>query len=109
MNWTEVKDRTGEEWEMDPHSYVLIRYKDGFLEVSIMEVQEEHRKGGFVKEQKTKANYKGKHPKDLYYKILKDGHITNLQHAAYLGSELEKAYIAMKKGLKYVQDSELDF
>ncbi|MFH1770293.1 MAG: DUF4346 domain-containing protein [archaeon] len=103
-DFIEVRDRTKDDWEMDPHSYVLIRYRDGFLEVSIMEVLEEHKKGGFVKDQKIKAQYKGKHPIDLYYKILKDGHITNLQHAAYLGSELEKAYAAMKKGIKYMQD-----
>lgn len=107
-DWIEVRDRTKDEWNMDPHSYVLIRYRDGLLEVSIMEIQEEHREGKFVKDQKTKAKYKGKHPIDIYYKILKDGHITNLQHAAYLGSELEKAYTAMKKGIEYVQDEELE-
>ncbi|MBI2105482.1 DUF4346 domain-containing protein [Candidatus Woesearchaeota archaeon] len=30
-------------------------------------------------------------------------------HCAYLGRELQKAYIALKKGIKYVQDDELKF
>ena len=29
-------------------------------------------------------------------------------HAAYLGRELQKAYIALKNNLEYVQDEELD-
>ena len=32
-----------------------------------------------------------------------------MDHAAYLGRELQKAYIALKNNLEYVQDDELDF
>ena len=35
--------------------------------------------------------------------------VTKLYHAAYLGKELKKAEIALKNGLPYEQESELDF
>ena len=31
-----------------------------------------------------------------------------MEHAAYLGKELEKAYLALKHDLEYVQDEELN-
>jgi len=99
-----VPPRKKEEWEMDEKSYVLIRVNKGLIEVGVMEVQKDQLMGGFVRTHKELARYSGEDPEDLYYKIIKDGWITNMQHAAYLGSELQKAYIAMKKGIKYVQD-----
>ena len=104
----EVTSRTDDEWEMDPEEYVLIKIETPFLIVKVMNIQEAHRKGKFVKEQEKITEYKGNNPEDLYYTIIKDGHISNLQHAAYLGSELRRAYIAMKLNKKYVQDSELE-
>lgn len=47
---------------------------------------------------------KGKTAKAVYDEILKRGMISRLEHATYLGSELEKAEIAAKLGKIYVQD-----
>jgi dihydropteroate synthase-like protein len=48
---------------------------------------------------------KGKTADSLYAKILEMGLVSRLDHAAYLGSELAKAEIALRTGKEYVQDS----
>jgi dihydropteroate synthase-like protein len=50
---------------------------------------------------------KGKTAESLYSKIVELGLVTRLDHAAYLGSELAKAEIALKTGKNYIQDSPL--
>ncbi len=49
----------------------------------------------------------GRTPQEIYTEAIKRNLIGNLEHAAYLGKELEIAYIALKKGLEYEQDEEL--
>jgi len=95
-----VKNRSRADWDKDSKSYLLIRYDKtaGLVEVRIM-----------TYDKKIVADYSGSCPEDIYYQIINNGHITKLQHAAYLGNELQKAYIAMKKGIKYVQDDDLEF
>jgi dihydropteroate synthase-like protein len=50
---------------------------------------------------------KGKTAEGVYAKIVEMGLITRLDHAAYLGTELAKAEIALKTGKDYIQDSPL--
>jgi dihydropteroate synthase-like protein len=50
---------------------------------------------------------KGKTAVSVYLEILKAGFVSKLDHAAYLGSELEKAEIALRMGKEYVQDCSL--
>jgi len=50
----------------------------------------------------------GEHPRQIYYKIIKMGLISRMEHAAYLGKELQKAYMALQTGLHFNQDDELD-
>ena len=51
----------------------------------------------------------GKKPIDIYQTILNKENIDiRKDHAAYLGRELQKAYLALKYNLQYVQDNELD-
>jgi dihydropteroate synthase-like protein len=47
---------------------------------------------------------KGKTAKAVYDEILKRGLISRMEHASYLGSELERAEIASKVGKSYIQD-----
>ncbi len=47
---------------------------------------------------------KGKNAENVYAKIVELGLVTKLDHAAYLGSELTKAEIALVTGKEYVQD-----
>jgi dihydropteroate synthase-like protein len=47
---------------------------------------------------------KGETAEAVYAKILEMGLVTRLDHAAYLGSELAKAEVALKTGKEYIQD-----
>ena len=49
----------------------------------------------------------GETAKAVYDEILRRGLISRMEHATYLGSELEKAEIAAKLGKNYVQDFQL--
>ena len=50
---------------------------------------------------------KGKTADSIYPKIMELGLVSKLDHAAYLGSELAKAEIALRTGKEYVQDKVL--
>jgi dihydropteroate synthase-like protein len=50
---------------------------------------------------------KGKTAEEIYTKIVEMDLVTRLDHAAYLGSELTKAEIALKTGKGYIQDNPL--
>ena len=50
---------------------------------------------------------KGKTAFSVYSEILREGFVSKLDHAAYLGSELEKAEIALRMGKEYIQDCSL--
>lgn len=84
---------------LDKKGYFLIRINknQGTIEV-----------GHCLKNNEVLRIIKGKNPEEIVYKIIDSGFISLIDHAAYLGKELQKAYFALKSGLKYVQDSELD-
>jgi dihydropteroate synthase-like protein len=50
---------------------------------------------------------KGKTAEGVYGKIIQLGLVSRLDHAAYLGSELAKAEVALRTGKEYIQDSPL--
>jgi dihydropteroate synthase-like protein len=50
---------------------------------------------------------KGKTAESVYSKIVELGLVKRLDHAAYLGSELAKAEIALRSGKEYIQDTPL--
>lgn len=50
---------------------------------------------------------KGETAEAVYAKIVEMGLVTRLDHAAYLGSELAKADVALKTGKEYIQDAVL--
>jgi dihydropteroate synthase-like protein len=50
---------------------------------------------------------KGETADRVFVKILEMGLVSRLDHAAYLGSELSKAEIALRTGKEYIQDKEL--
>lgn len=50
---------------------------------------------------------KGKTADSVYAKIMEMCLVSKLDHAAYLGSELAKAEIALRTGKEYIQDKEL--
>lgn len=88
------------EFALDPRGYFLIRINKNTKEIEI----------GFCKEKNiVLKKITGKTPIEIYQTAIKLGLISRLDHAAYLGRELQKAYIALKQNLEYVQDDELKF
>jgi dihydropteroate synthase-like protein len=53
---------------------------------------------------KPDVSIQGKTAKDIYDMIIKRGLISRIEHASYLGAELQKAEIAAKLGKNYSQD-----
>jgi tetrahydromethanopterin S-methyltransferase subunit A len=65
---------------------------------------------GFVNHKhilKTEIN--GRTAEEIYNTIIRKKLISSMQHAAYLGAELAKAEIALKKGEKYIQDKGMKY
>lgn len=56
------------------------------------------------KKLKADISIEGRYPKEIYEEIIKLGLVTRLEHAAYLGNELQKAEIALITGKEYIQD-----
>lgn len=88
------------EFVLDPKGYFLIRVDNLKKLIEI----------GFCGKRNTvEVKIFGNLPRDIYNTVAKEKLIDRPEHYAYLGRELQKAYIALKLGLKYVQDDELDF
>ena len=86
------------DWVMDPKGYFLIRVDK---KKKIIEL------GYCKKDNVVDFVITGKTPQEIYYTACKKNLLSRLDHAAYIGKELEKAYLSLKYNLKYVQDNEL--
>ena len=85
---------------LDPNGYFLIRIIPESKEIEV----------GFCgAKNKVEIIVRGKKPIDIYHTISQLNLISRMEHASYLGRELQKAFIALQKGLKYTQDDELEF
>ena len=86
-------------WIPDKNGYLLIRvnYKDKLIEI-----------GFCLNTHKLIKKISGGNIKDIYFTIAQEKWLSREDHYAYLGRELEKAYLALKYNLKYVQDLDLD-
>jgi dihydropteroate synthase len=94
-NYDEIRD-----FEMDHDGYFLIKVDRQNKKIVV----------GFCKQNnEILVKIIGKKPSDIYHAVLKKGLIKRADHAAYLGKECQKAYIALHEGIDYVQDEELDF
>ena len=89
------------DWRQDSGCYVLIRIYPDTNDIGVAICDYKHT---ILKE------FRGKKAQDLYFSIFeydkehKKGWFTRYDHAAYLGKELKKAEIALKKGEKYWQE-----
>ena len=86
------------EFTMDKKGYFLIRTNEKTMEIEVAFCPELN---------KITVKVVGKKPLEIYQTIIKQGLVSRLDHAAYLGRELQKAYIALKRKVLYVQDDEL--
>jgi ferredoxin len=89
------------EFVLDPKGYFLIKLdREGKkIEVAFCE-----------KPNEISLTVKGDNPLEIYQTIInKEKLDIRKDHYAYLGRELQKAYTALREGVEYVQDDELDF
>lgn len=86
------------EWKMDPKGYFTMK---PFPEEGVIRVRY------YGEDYALKLLIEGKTAEEIYNTIVREGLVSTLQHAAYVGCELMKAEIAMKKNLPYEQDSPL--
>ena len=94
-----IKAKKGS-WKQDPKGYFLIKphYKDKTIHV-----------GYCTSNNVLKYEIIGKKAQDICHVIAEMGLISLFEHASYLGKELEKAELAIKYKLKYVQDKDIEF
>ena len=88
------------DWKMDPTGYFLIRINK----------EDKTIEAGFCKQaNKVEKIVVGKTAMEVFNTIIREKLVSTLQHAADLGAELQKAEIALKQKIKYVQDDPLNF
>lgn len=85
------------EWQDDPLGNFLISTKEG-------KIIAEHSTSA---EGKTGIAFEGKTARQVYLSIVADQLVSLPEHAAYLGSELQKAELALNFGVRYSQDKPL--
>lgn len=87
------------DWEMDPRGYFLIRVERdaGLIRVAICTLSDHT----------IQAEVTGKTALEVVNTLIREEMVSTLQHAADLGAELQKAELALRHGLEYVQDDEL--
>lgn len=86
------------EWKMDPKGFFTIK---PYPEEQILRVRY------YGEDHALKLSIEGANAEEIYVTIVREGLVSTLEHAAYVGSELMKAEIAMKNHLPYVQDDPL--
>ena len=88
------------EFIIDKAGYFLIRLDKGNKNIEVAFCNEKN---------KIVLKVAGKRPIDIYQTILnKEKLDIRKDHAAYLGRELQKAYLALKYNLEYTQDDDMD-
>ena len=104
MKIIKAKYNSKREWKQDPKGYFLIRINKNLLEVAhVKNDNSNHPK----KNPEKAIVIQGKNAEEIYNTIIREKLVSLKEHAAYLGSELQKAEIAMKNKLKYIQDDSL--
>jgi len=84
-------------WVQDPKGYFTIKPFPMRKKVYVR----------YYKNNKLKKTFSGINTSQIVQKLIEEGLISRLDHAAYLGKEIEKAIIALKNNLNYVQDEKL--
>jgi len=89
------------EFVLDPKGYFLIKVDRGSKKIEVAFCE---------KPNEVCLKVTGDNPLEIYQTIInKEKLEIRKDHYAYLGRELEKAFIALNENIEYVQDDELDF
>lgn len=83
------------EWVQDASGYLLIRINHETKEIEVAHCTNSHTITKMIT---------GKKADEIYHTIIRLGLISRLDHAAYFGTELKKAEIALKTGEPYIQE-----
>ncbi len=86
------------DWVMDPKGYFLIRINNKIRKLEL---------GHCRRNNEIEILITGETPQEIYFTACQMGLLSRLDHAAYIGKELEKAFTALELGIEYVQDSSL--
>ena len=94
------------DWKMDPKGYFLISIdkKKKIIQVGYCKFT----KLGNSPINDMIAIIKGKTAIEIVNTLIREKFISTLQHAADMGIELHKAELALKYGIKYTQDKDLE-
>lgn len=106
MKTIKAKYDSKKEWKLDPKGYFLIRINYDKKIIEVAHVKNDHSNNPRVHPEKAIV-IQGRNSEEIYNTIVREKLVSLKEHAAYLGSELQKAEIAMKNKLKYVQDETL--
>jgi tetrahydromethanopterin S-methyltransferase subunit A len=79
--------------KLDKAGYFVINIEDGVLLVEHYDYKE-----------KLTRIIEGRNARSIYLTLIRNGWISKLDHAAYLGKELTKAELSLKHNFKYLQD-----
>lgn len=94
---------SAKEWKLDPKGFFTIKPfpEEEIIRVRYYQIEKTgHKKVSLIE---------GKTAEEIVQTIVREKLVSSLQHAAYLGSELQKAEVALKLKLEFTQDSPLDF
>ncbi len=91
---------SSKEWQADPKGYFLIKVFYDKEEIGIRFMSYGH---------EALLDIYGTDAESIVQTAVRKKLLSSLQHAAYLGHELHKAEVALKRRLAFVQDRPLDF
>lgn len=86
------------EWRADPKGYFLIKLFPETGEIGVRYQDYAH---------EPRLDIYGKDAESIVQTVVREGLLSTLQHAAYLGHELHKAEVALRLGVAFVQDKPL--
>ena len=88
------------EWRADPKGYFLIKVFYAKGEIGLRHMNYRHL---------PLADIYGSNAEAIIQTAVREDLLSSLQHAAYLGHELQKAETALKLRLEYIQDKPLNY
>lgn len=106
-SWEDARDVVAKYYEKvipsqrsvrDPRGNFIIRVENG-------EIVVEH----YSQDEVLLNMYSGKETTPIYLEMGRNGAISLISHALYIGAELQKAEMATKFGFKYEQDKKVDW